>query len=426
MVFPTLVICALLLAGYWYVTNHSIIQPNDLSTSPSVQSTLGLTFTHPVYGYYLNLPFWWRDRYQVAEQGSSTNFYYQPHLNASANLPVRLFSILTLGKNYHDLNGEKISEQGEKSFWLETAKDTPPLDEEDRTNWRKMINDLPAITQSFKMVRPEQETSLKEFMIKELNLNGTTTLPVLAYETLATQETGSSTKIYLWLKTSQYFWQGNDLIKTDKIDLPLVVLWQKTEQTGLLKDLVVPRSGRYYLSDIRKMFPASITQNPIFKDKTPEHDDMLQKISADLDSSTLAYFGGSPVLTKYAWIRKFNEDNSNLVVTVNEAKAELLPLPTLATSGSRTIKCSPMVVACEQNGYLVRSSDKTSYRYLVSSSTKVEINSTTTSLSEVNSGLVPLTDFIAAFRVTSPSLWKNQIFKLSLLDDVVNKIEVLR
>lgn len=395
----------------------------ELAAVPT-QSSLGLAFIHPFYGYSLNLPFWWRDSYQVAEQGNSTVFYYLPaQAGSNSAAPVRLFSIAILGKDDKDLNGEKIGESAAKSFWLEKSENASTLNGENKSVWQKMAGDVSAIGHSFKMVQDGQETALKEFIAGELGLKGTTTLPLLSYETLATEETGSSTKIYLWLAASQYAWRGSDLTKTDAINTPIVALWPKDGQAGYgLQKITIPRSGRYYQTDLKKLFPASVVQNPIFKDKTLEHDAMLQKLSDELSAGALAYFGASPITIKYGWLKKFNEDNGNVVAAVNEVSLEKISIGTTTkkTAGKEPAKCSPAAAFCQCGSYLVRNNDKTLYKYVVSSSTAVIINSATSTVSHPSP--VALVNFIGAFQPTSTSLVKNQIYRLGLVDDIVVSI----
>ncbi len=419
----------ILLAGYLYFFNQKSPTPQTASTASGLsEGRAGLIFTHPSYGYSLTLPFWWRDRYEIREGKNRTDFYYLPAqtgLPAPADRLTPVFSVLVLNHDYNDLNSQKIGELTGKSFWLEISKDGGKLKGIDQTDWQKMISEIPAISRSFRSMTSNQDLLLKKFLMEQLDLKGTSTLSVLAYETLATEEGASSTKAYIWLAVTQYAWRDNFLMQTKDISAPLVVLWQKNGQAGYEpRQVIRPRAGRYYQTDLKKIFPQSIIQNPIFLDRTPEHDQLRQKLANDLATKVLAYFGSSPILTRYGWIKRFGVDNGNLVVTINEVEVEQLSPNATTTSASRITKCSATLTICQLNGYLVKNYDQSSYRYVVATSTAISVRSATST--DRNAQVeVPLSDFAQAFIATSTLRWKNQVYQLSLVDDRVVNIEPL-
>ena len=112
-------------------------------------------YTNPVYGYSINIPADWKDKYLVEEKSNSTSFSYHP--NPFSAYKYSLFSITVYSKNdweqikqepgYH---GTEIASKDDLVFVYVISLDNPHTGSE-RDEYQKMAEDVNEIIKTFEV-----------------------------------------------------------------------------------------------------------------------------------------------------------------------------------------------------------------------------------------------------------------------------------
>jgi hypothetical protein len=117
-----LALLLLVLAGIWRWQSYS--EKSPATARAAIDKTAGLKFVHPLYGYELSLPYYWRDKLQLREIDGATEFW---QIDGSAE--KKLFSIERRSKIMPLEPGwREVGSDGDFRFGLLSAKMTAPAE----------------------------------------------------------------------------------------------------------------------------------------------------------------------------------------------------------------------------------------------------------------------------------------------------------
>ncbi|MCX6712717.1 MAG: hypothetical protein NTY66_00730, partial [Candidatus Vogelbacteria bacterium] len=270
--------------GYWQFGRP---EPAAKPPRPNSDTGVKLSFIHPLYGYKISLPYHWRGNYLVTENGDQSDFWF-----TAGDRRFRLFSIaitppVSLGT--HLLGGD----QGQ-SFYFVPGEDGSGVS----AQATKMVSDLPEIEASF---RPPEDflTALVRTALSQEGRWATTSLDIVSFETLTTEESTTTSIHYLWYLTRNFVWQGTKLDDRPVTGGPARATFSK--ESGRLLSIEIP-TLKNRAESLKKLFPPTIRTGVLFLETSVPHISMLEKLSAEIDQGVENYFGGEPILTKTAYI----------------------------------------------------------------------------------------------------------------------------
>lgn len=289
-VFTAILLLMLAFGGYLYFQGGLLKKNEPVSAPVKTDDGAQINFVHPVFGYTLKLPYFWKGKYEVKEFPTSTQFWFRGG-NADRDL---LFSI---GYGSVDLfdGGEvrRLIESGERSFsMIIPDRSTVALSLENA----KMRRDVYEVADSFVLSQNDRVEAIKERLAASYTGLGSSTIVFSALETIATTENASSSVYYVWKTVRPFAWgNGGRLRDWPAATGPVRAVFAKNGSEII--SFYEPRAGAGK-AEWQKNFPASVRESAIFKPASAEHTALADKLAAQIRDGLTNYFGEEPLLSR--------------------------------------------------------------------------------------------------------------------------------
>lgn len=144
-------IILIIVMGVGYLVYQTLFVKPEFSTPRETPTTE--IYTHPVYGYSINIPDDWMGKYFVEEKDHIASFVY----NSSSDLKYNLFSIVVYSNNEWQqtksepgFHGNEITAKDDLVFVYVISLDNPYVGEEG-DEYQKMAGDVNNIIKTFKI-----------------------------------------------------------------------------------------------------------------------------------------------------------------------------------------------------------------------------------------------------------------------------------
>lgn len=292
LIFTVLFIVLALAAGYLYLAgNNSKVIPVAHKTNGDQSAQI--KFVHPVYQYSLNLPYDWKGKYQVVEEGDQTNFWYTD----DAGGRDLLFRVKRQPAGELIALAGDSKKLGQDDDWLYSLVIPTSVSGALSSANSQMRQEAPAIGATFSLLDKNQyETEIIQVLADNLSVSTSSAIKFSAFEIIATQESASTTEYYIWFSRQQFFWDNFRLKAQSVESKPAVIIMAKNNNN--LVSIKLPRDGKNFKPDVKKIFPLSVRSSAIFTDTTIEHSALVDKLSGQLDEIIVLYFGLKPALVE--------------------------------------------------------------------------------------------------------------------------------
>ncbi len=401
LIFVVLFIVMIFAAGYLYFFS-SQNKDSGVVVAANIDQKAQIHFVHPFYNYSLDLPYGWKNKYQVLESANQTDFVY---VDESGRTDL-LFSLKRqLATDLVALPGEskKLGVFGDFIYILIIPE---RLTEALSPTNSQMRREVLAVGDSFSLIdKNPSELIINNILSTDKNTTSSSTIRFSTFEIIATQENASTTEYYIWFNRRKFLWADDSRLRDWPVEsLPALVSVNKNNITSIK----IPRSGSNLKSDIAKIFPASVSGSSIFLESSPEHLAMLDKLSSRLNEAVVFYFGEEPVLTRAGFIENISFGTNSLELVASLAESVKL-------SASST--------------YFVSDINKSTRRFSISSTTPalslpalVIKNKIGKIISSTTPQDVRLSDLPVIFGKTSTSTWRKKPFWFEIQNEKVLKI----
>jgi hypothetical protein len=126
---------------------------------------------------------------------------------------------------------------------------------------------------------------------------------------ISTEEKGTTSIYYLWYSERDFFWSAGRWRDWPIVNGPAKAVMAKgTDQ--LLEFQLVGRAANK--NALPQIFPAAVQDSAIFKPGKAEHNAMIEKLAANLETAVQAYFGSEPLVDSVGVVSSINGNILNV------------------------------------------------------------------------------------------------------------------